>query len=197
MWDKDHLTKFTRRVYSEKMSDSIGQSNLPDLPDSTPVLDVIKKISYNHNEGLPAPKMSMDLRVLVEQHFLAEGMRKGEICKVLNISRDTLWRDEQRMAQIANKYDFSESPNVTANRLNRRFEFLYSKMVKDGDFRGAAKLELERVKVFQSLGLIYRAPERFEHDHKNRTEEEAIDAIFERIGILDPTLRGEDTPAMP
>jgi hypothetical protein len=147
------------------------------------LLEVINDLKRCRKNGVKPPRLETDIRRAVVVHLLDEGLQKIEIVSLLGIARSTLWEDEQKIHDLAKKRFITESTESTAERINRRSDFLYAKAIRDGDLRLAHDIECKRQERLQSIGIIQKSAEKLEiDDSPKRTRSELIAFIRSRIG---------------
>lgn len=165
------------------------------------VIDVLKIISDLHKcrkNGVKPPVLDKVTRRIVVNQLLLEGLQKIEIVALLNVSRDTVWRDMKRMETITNSLAVHESIAQSASRVNERCDFLWAKAARDGDWRLCKDIEKMRHEQLQSIGIIEKAPDKVEiDDGPRRNKEEIVQAILSRIGTVPDGTGTGGTPEGP
>jgi len=147
------------------------------------ILSILGKLKYAQQEGLPVPKLAPDTRRAVVVHLLDEGVAKIEIASILQISRTTLWEDQKRISEGYTNNVFFETVNETAERINRRFDHLYSKAVKTDDYRLALEVECRRIDKLQSIGMVAKNAERIEIGSAESHKDEIIESLLADLGV--------------
>jgi len=157
-----------------------------DQPPPQPIEPLIELVIWAKAEGSPPPDMCMDDRREVIQQFIVRGISKIEICELLNITYKTLNRDLARFSEEYSAGNLMQTPRETAEEVIRKFDHLYQMAIKAEDHNAARQIEVEKVKLLQSIGMVVKDPEKIEIDARDRTKEAIIESILARIG--DPKL---------
>lgn len=135
----------------------------------------------------PPPKLSATMRRAMIVELLDDGVMKRDIAQLLGVSRNTIWHDERRIAEDCNSGIYFESVAQTAERINRRFGVLYSKAMRDKDYRLATHIENSRIEKLQSIGVIKKNAEQIDITADDRSKAAIVDAIIAGIGVISTT----------
>lgn len=154
---------------------------------------LLKRIEHAHAEKIPLPKFNRADRMALITELLDEGMPKLHIASFLGIARSTLYEDLNRISELYENGYFRESADQTAERINRRYDYLYAKAIETNDYRLALSVENDRLKALQSIGMVVKDAERVEIEHTDATKEKAIEIILGRVGLIDGS-HGEPNP---
>lgn len=185
---ENFMITYSPKVTKKKHRDTKGGQDLTLL---------LKQAQYCKAHNMPPPEMNRDDRRKIILELLDHGMMKTEICDLLDISRDTLWRDVKRAAAENAPGANVETADLTAERINRRFDFLYGKAIKAKDWRLAAGLEIDRMKALQSIGMIAKDAERLEIGHTDATKEKAVEALLKRLDLIGTAHQESDQRSLP
>lgn len=110
-------------------------------------------------------KRNQRLQVVV---FLRnEGKTQFEIARFLGVCDKTIWLDCREIKRNAAQLVDEISLKQVAGDLIREAEVLVTKAKKKEDYKLAWQIKCELIDKLQSLGFIYKAPDKLEHEGKS------------------------------
>lgn len=103
-----------------------------------------------------------------------EGLTQEEIANLLSFCAKTIWLDCRDIKRNAARLINEISVERVGGELIREAEVLISKAKKAKDYKLAWQIRCELIDKLQSMGFVYRAPDKLEHSGEIKTAEAKI-----------------------
>lgn len=111
-----------------------------------------------------------------------EGKSQYEIARFLGFCDKTIWRDcrdiKRNAAQLVDEISLRQ---VTGD-LIKEADILINKAKKKEDYKLAWQIKVDLIDKLQSLGFVYKAPDKLEHSGEIKSAETKIYNIINNLG---------------